>query len=173
MTKDCVLISNIDGGHLMTCVHCGAKKTVALPMDYQIWKKETRAFQKAHRACPAPVTTGEVIGLQEARIRQLEMELRECRVVPTGERAGWGTCRTCRHWQSIMAEGNYEMSPVPPSEWGYCSQVAVLRDFWHNGPPNQILVGDLTGHRPLFGGDFGCTHWQPAGLGDILAGMEE
>lgn len=50
--KDHVTVSNVAGGHLLTCVHCGATLKVALPMAFDEWKAVTGRFQKAHRDCP-------------------------------------------------------------------------------------------------------------------------
>jgi hypothetical protein len=60
MSKDHVIVSNVAGGHLLTCIHCGATMKVPLPMEWQKWKTVTRRFQKQHRDCPAPADGEEI-----------------------------------------------------------------------------------------------------------------
>ena len=54
MAEDHVTVSNVAGGHLLTCAHCGQTETVALPMEWRKWSAVTRRFQKQHRTCPPP-----------------------------------------------------------------------------------------------------------------------
>lgn len=53
--KDRVTISNVAGGHLLTCTHCGATLKVPLPMAFDEWKAVTGRFQKAHKGYPPTV----------------------------------------------------------------------------------------------------------------------
>lgn len=57
MAKDHVTVSNVAGGHLLTCTHCGQTETVALPMEWRKWKIVTGRFQKQHRHCLPPAGT--------------------------------------------------------------------------------------------------------------------
>ena len=53
--KDHVTVSNVAGGHLLTCTHCGATQIVPLPMAVEEWKTITGRFQKRHKGCPPAV----------------------------------------------------------------------------------------------------------------------